>query len=235
MRRIKLSSSPIFSRNPRMLAIPVAIGVAFALVLGGVALAQGVTFTGCLDGRGNLYRVAIADAPVAPCKMGDQQVTWDEEGPAGPVGPAGPPGSGGATVANLELGGLNGAACSSGSDYHTIGVGCPGSQTTGGEFFTAFEVDPADYPSGAAATLWTVMLVNPQDTLCSRLFDVNSGSAVVNSERCSTNATSANQISRGTSSPPLLSGSLYVLQVKHSGSFMGSGALFRAQLVIDWE
>jgi hypothetical protein len=206
------------------------MGVLFALALGGIALAQGTTFTGCLDKKGTLYRVAIGAEPVSPCKAGDQQVSWNQEGTAGP------PGSGGATVATLVLNTAAGV-CLSDTDYHTIGVGCPGSGTTGGELLTMEEIAPTDYPSGIVATLWTVMQVNPNETLCVRLFDLTTQTAVANSERCSTNATSSYQITRGSASPiGLQAGSQWVLQQKHSTGFpMGAGSLFRAQLVIDWE
>ncbi len=234
MKLIKRLPTPISNSSRRILALPVAIGVLFALSLGGIALGQSTTFTACLSAKGTLHRVAIGTEPVSPCKTGEQQVSWNLEGPAGPPGPAG---AGGATVAKLELGARTGAGgCSSGTDYHTIGVGCPGSEIAGGEFVTAEEVDPADYPTGAVATLWTVMLVNPNDTLCVRLFDLTAETAVTNSERCSTNSATSSQFSRGSASPiELQTGGLYVLQIKHSGAFMGSGALDRAQLVIDWD
>jgi hypothetical protein len=217
---------------PRILALPVALGVLFAMVLGGVALAQGTTFTGCLDAKGTLGRVAIGTEPAYPCKQGEQEVSWNEQGPAGP------PGSGGATVATLELETF-GNVCPDDTDYHTIGSGCPGGQfaTAGGEITSAEQIDPVDYPTGATATLWTVMRLNPNDGLCMRLFDLTTQVAVPNSEVCLANSTNADQISRASASPiDLQADSVWVLQVKHQNViFMGSSSALRAQLVIDWE
>ena len=215
---------------PRILALPVAMGVLSALVVGGVVLAQGTTFTGCLDGKGTLYRVAIGTNPLSPCKTGDQQVSWNEEGPAGP------PGSGGATVATIELATF-GNVCPNDTDYHTIGGGCPGSGTAGGELISAEEIAPADYPPGAVATLWTVMRLGPNDGLCMRLFNLTTQAPVPNSEVCVANSTNAMQFSRASASPiDLQADSVWVLQVKHQNLiFMGSSAAQRAQLVIDWE
>ena len=217
---------------PRILALPVAMGILSAMVLGGVALAMDTTFTGCLDAKGTLYRVAIGTEPASPCKAAEQQVSWNEQGPAGP------PGSGGATVATLELETF-GNDCPDDTDYHTIGSGCPGGQfaTAGGEIISAEEIDPADYPTGATATLWTVMRLNANDGLCMRLFDLSTEAAVPNSEVCIANSTNADQISRASSSPiNLQADSVWVLQVKHQNViFMGSSSAQRAQLIIDWE
>jgi hypothetical protein len=67
MRTTNRPRSRIWRRYPRILALPVVMGVLLALVLGGIALAQGTTFTGCLDAKGVLYRVAIGADPVSPC------------------------------------------------------------------------------------------------------------------------------------------------------------------------
>lgn len=219
-------------------------------------------FTACrLNATGTIRLIdpsLPASSLLSHCTRFETQVSWNQAGQPGapgvagppgadgapgapgPAGPPGPPGTGGsasATVATLEIGGLNGAGCSSDASYHTIGVGCPNRPTVGGEYFTAFEVDPADYPTGAVATFRAVMLVFPNETLCTRLFDLTTATAVAGSELCSTNAsTTANQVFRPSASPiALQAGTSWVLQVKHSGAFMGSGSLARAQLLIDWE
>jgi len=236
--------------------------MAMAMVLAASSIAAGAIpgsdgiISGCLS-NGPL-RVVDAEAGQS-CRPGETAVSWNQAGPHGPVGPegpigatgpegaagsvgpagatgpAGPAGTGGATVATIEL--ATGGGCLSDTDYHTVGAGCPGSTTAGGELLTAFEVDPADYPTGAVAAFWTLTFVFPIETLCVRLFDLTTDTAVANSERCIANSTAANQISRdSTSTIDLQAGSLWVLQVKNSTGFpMGSGSLLRAQLVIDWE
>ena len=70
-------------------------------VLAGAAIWGGVTFartnldnvyTGCLNNGGEIKRVAIGSAPLGNCSPNEQQITWNESGPAGPTGPTGPQG-----------------------------------------------------------------------------------------------------------------------------------------------
>ena len=65
--------------------------IAFAVVLvfviaGGTAFTQSSednVYTGCLQDNGHLYQVAIGNEPVAPCKPGETQISWNAEGPPG--------------------------------------------------------------------------------------------------------------------------------------------------------
>jgi collagen triple helix repeat protein len=66
----------------------------------GIASAQtsGDTYAGCLRPSGKLVKVAVGDAPLAPCVGPAVEVSWGEIGPQGPagddgeIGPRGIPG-----------------------------------------------------------------------------------------------------------------------------------------------
>jgi hypothetical protein len=76
-----------------------ALGVAAALVGGGVALAtipgSGGVITGCYAKATGTLRVI--DTSSAQCKAGESALTWNQAGPQGPKGDAGPQGPKGDT------------------------------------------------------------------------------------------------------------------------------------------
>ena len=73
-------------KKPRWTRTAVAAATALLLVFGGVALAQGGdTYTGCLK-EGKIDEVAIGTEPANPCKSGEVQISWNEEGVPGQDG-----------------------------------------------------------------------------------------------------------------------------------------------------
>lgn len=62
------------------------------LTFAGTALAlmgNSNTYTGCLNGGGNIIKVAIGDEPAGPCVDDQVQISWNAEGPQGPPGDPG--------------------------------------------------------------------------------------------------------------------------------------------------
>lgn len=133
---------------------------------------------------------------------------------------------------------LPGSSCTNTVDYYTVGVGCPGAQGTDQDLQATFAYDPVDYPVGAAHALEVVMHVNPGKSFCVRLFNVTMQAAVAGSDGCLGNSTTTRAFYLLTTAPTGLGAGTYVLQGRHSeAGFMssGTGFVYRADLVIDWE
>jgi hypothetical protein len=81
-------------RNTRI-QYGVGLVAAFVVVIGafGIGMASGQTtgdtFTGCLRVSGKIVKVAIGDAPTAPCVAPAEEISWGEIGPQGPPGQQG--------------------------------------------------------------------------------------------------------------------------------------------------
>lgn len=78
--------------TPKVLGLTALL--ALVVVAAGLVLSASspTTYTGCLNGGGEIKRVAIGIQPKGACSPNELQISWNNEGPTGPAGPPGPTG-----------------------------------------------------------------------------------------------------------------------------------------------
>jgi hypothetical protein len=87
--------------RPRSMIVTLS-ALVFAIGALGIGVASGQstgdTYTGCLQAKGKLVKVAVGTEPTSPCQGSAMEVSWGEIGPQGQQGgpgPQGPPGADG--------------------------------------------------------------------------------------------------------------------------------------------
>lgn len=104
-------------------------------------------YTGCLNPTaGQIFQVAVGDAPSKPCATSQEQITWSRTGPVGPRGEQGPVGAKGDTGAVGPVG-PSGPAGPQGPAGETGPQGAAGTNVAAGE-----SCPPGEFVTGFAAS-----------------------------------------------------------------------------------